>query len=50
VSYAQVRQPVNARGLGRWNAYASELEPLIAELQAAGSLHHDPSAHDRRDQ
>jgi len=38
VSYAQVRQPVNARGLGRWKAYASELTPLIAELEKAGSL------------
>ncbi len=25
VSFAQVRQPVNARGLGRWKAYAVEL-------------------------
>jgi tetratricopeptide (TPR) repeat protein len=39
VSYAQVRQPVNARGLGRWKAYAAELAPLIAELENAGSLH-----------
>jgi tetratricopeptide (TPR) repeat protein len=38
VSYAQVRQPVNARGLGRWKAYATELAPLIAELENAGSL------------
>ena len=38
VSRAQVRQPINARGLGRWTAYASELAPLIAELQLAGSL------------
>ena len=38
VSYAQVRQPVNARGLGRWRAYAAELAPLIAELENAGSL------------
>ena len=38
VSRAQVRQPVNARGLGRWRAYASELAPLIAELEDAGSL------------
>lgn len=36
VSRAQVRQPVNARGLGRWKQYASELEPLIRELRAAG--------------
>ena len=38
VSRAQVRQPVNARGLGRWRAYANELAPLIAELDEAGSL------------
>jgi tetratricopeptide (TPR) repeat protein len=38
VSRAQVRQPINARGLGRWRAYASELAPLIAELERAGSL------------
>jgi Flp pilus assembly protein TadD len=38
VSRAQVRQPVNARGLGRWKRYAAELQPLIAELQAAGML------------
>ena len=38
VSYAQVRQPVNARGLGRWRSYAEELAPLIAELDAAGLL------------
>jgi hypothetical protein len=34
----QVRQPVNARGLGRWRTYASRLEPLIAELEQAGAL------------
>ena len=38
VSYAQVRQPVNARGLGRWKAYAAELAPLIGELQKSGGL------------
>jgi tetratricopeptide (TPR) repeat protein len=38
VSRTQVRQPVNARGLGRWRRYAAELEPLIAELERAGSL------------
>ncbi len=35
---AQVRQPVNARGLGRWRAYAKELAPLIEELERAGAL------------
>ena len=38
VSRAQVRQPVNARGLGRWRTYAARLAPLIAELQGAGAL------------
>jgi hypothetical protein len=38
VSRAQVRQPVNARGLGRWRPYAQELAPLIAELEHAGAL------------
>ena len=38
VSRAQVRQPVNACGLGRWVTYASELAPLIAELERAGCV------------
>ena len=38
VSRAQVRQPVNARGLGRWRAYAPGLAPLIDELDKAGAL------------
>jgi len=38
VSRAQVRQPINARGLGRWRPYASEIKTLIAELEKAGSL------------
>jgi Flp pilus assembly protein TadD len=38
VSYAQVRQPVNARGLGRWRGYAHDLAPLIVELDAGGML------------
>ena len=37
VSWAQVRQPVNARGIGRWREYERHLGPLLAEL-AAGSL------------
>jgi hypothetical protein len=36
VSRAQVRQPVNARGLGHWKAYEQELAPLIAELRKSG--------------
>ncbi len=38
VSRAQVRQPVNARGLGRWRGYAQDLAPLIEELDRAGAL------------
>ncbi len=38
VSRAQVRQPVNARGLGRWLGYARELAPLIEELERGGAL------------
>ena len=38
VSRSQVKQPVNASGLGRWVAYKDELQPLIAELDAAGAL------------
>jgi Tfp pilus assembly protein PilF len=38
VSRSQVRQPINARGLGRWRGYAKELAPLIAELENAGLL------------
>jgi tetratricopeptide (TPR) repeat protein len=35
VSRSQVRQPVNAGGLGRWVMYAQQLAPLIAELERA---------------
>jgi tetratricopeptide (TPR) repeat protein len=38
VSRAQVRQPIHARGLGRWRAYGAKLAPLIAEVNAAGML------------
>ncbi len=38
VSRSQVRQPVNARGLGRWRAYAEPLAPLIEELERADAL------------
>jgi hypothetical protein len=37
-SRAQVRQPVNRAGLGRWRAYAEHLVPLIDELIAGGVL------------
>jgi tetratricopeptide (TPR) repeat protein len=42
VSRAQVRQPVHAQGLGRWRAYATQLAPLIGELEAAWMV--DPAA------
>jgi tetratricopeptide (TPR) repeat protein len=35
-SRQQVRQPVNARGLDRWPAFAHGLQPMIAELAQAG--------------
>ncbi len=38
VSRTQVRQPVNAEGLGRWKTYTNELTPLIAGLENAGCL------------
>ena len=30
------RQPVNARGLGRWRRYATQLKPLIDSLSENG--------------
>jgi hypothetical protein len=44
VSRTQVRQPVNARGLGRWLIYRNELTPLVAELETADSLRDWPAA------
>lgn len=38
VSRAQVKQPVNGRGRGRWRPYAQGLAPLIEELERAGAL------------
>jgi hypothetical protein len=38
VSRSQVRRPVNARGISRWRTYASDLAPLIAELEKAGLI------------
>jgi tetratricopeptide (TPR) repeat protein len=38
VSRAQVKQPVNARGIGRWRPYAQGLAPLIEELERSGAL------------
>jgi tetratricopeptide (TPR) repeat protein len=34
----QVREPVNARGIGRWRAYEKQLQPLIAELAERDAL------------
>lgn len=36
VSRLQVREPINARGLGRWRHSEQELAPLIAALREAG--------------
>jgi len=44
VSRTQVRQPINASGLGRWHAYAHHLAPLISELEKAGCLPVEPLA------
>ena len=41
VSRAQVREPINARGLGRWRRYAEQLTPMVDALQAQGSLSDD---------
>jgi tetratricopeptide (TPR) repeat protein len=37
-SAEQVRQPVNARGLGRWRQYETELDPMLLELRSAGLI------------
>jgi Flp pilus assembly protein TadD len=34
----QVRRPINRAGLDRWREYETELQPMIAELAAAGLL------------
>jgi hypothetical protein len=33
-SEAQVREPLNAKGIGRWRRYADMLDPLIDALEA----------------
>jgi Tfp pilus assembly protein PilF len=38
VSRAQVRNPINASGIGRWRPFAAALEPLIKELERAHAL------------
>jgi Flp pilus assembly protein TadD len=42
VSRAQVRQPINARGIGRWRHYQRQLEPLVAALREHGALQDEP--------
>jgi tetratricopeptide (TPR) repeat protein len=37
-SRAQVREPINARGIGRWRRYADHLGPLFDALQQEGLL------------
>ena len=38
VSRSQVRQPINARGLGRWRQYERHLQPLLAALAEGDAL------------
>jgi Sulfotransferase family len=38
VSRNQVREPVNARGLGRWRTFENHLRPLITALAEGGAL------------
>ncbi len=40
-SARQVRQPINARGMGKWRTYANQLAPMIAEL--AELLEYNPA-------
>lgn len=37
-SAQQIRQPINARGIGRWREFAADLAPMISELEAAGLI------------
>jgi tetratricopeptide (TPR) repeat protein len=36
-SMTQVREPISARGIGAWRAYAERLKPLRARLEAQGA-------------
>ena len=47
-SAEQVRHPVNARGIGRWRAFAEHLEPLFDELDRGGALRESPEDAQRR--
>ena len=38
ISRSQVREGINARGVGRWRMYARQLEPLLASLREHGAL------------
>jgi Flp pilus assembly protein TadD len=42
VSRNQVRQPINARGVGRWRDYQRPLAPLIMALREHGALKDEP--------
>ena len=41
-SAEQVRQPINARGIGRWRRYKAWLGPMIDELENAGLIESGP--------
>jgi hypothetical protein len=38
VSRTQVREKINARGIGRWRAYERHLQPLLEALAESGAL------------
>ncbi len=38
VSRAQVKEKINARGIGRWRPHAAQLAPLVAALEQSGAL------------
>lgn len=42
----QVRQPINARGIGRWRAFAEYLTPLIDELKPRARSRMKPAMRD----
>ena len=46
-SVDQVRRPINARGLGRWKGYATQLAPMLTELVDAGLIAADETTPNR---
>jgi hypothetical protein len=42
-SAAQVRRPINTRGIGRWKRFAAQLVPMLGELEAAGLIIPEPT-------